>query len=70
VEIGADGALYGLTKSVMFLPLLRSAHLHHFMEYVRHGRSPKDAALTIGVYCALPKDTVVWGADDLALVEF
>ncbi|CAI5709219.1 unnamed protein product [Hyaloperonospora brassicae] len=32
------------------------AHLHHFMEYVRYGRSPKDAALTVGfqfVYTSL-----------------
>ncbi|KAI9907909.1 hypothetical protein PsorP6_003475 [Peronosclerospora sorghi] len=24
-----------------------AAHLHHFLEYVRHGRSPRDAALTV-----------------------
>lgn len=38
----------GLTLWLCAL-LARVAHLHHFMEYVRHGRSPKDAALTVGM---------------------
>ncbi|POM75407.1 Prenyl protein protease [Phytophthora palmivora] len=42
-------AEFTVKQIVLGSPLMfGAAHLHHFMEYVRHGRSPKDAALTVG----------------------
>ncbi|KAH7479722.1 hypothetical protein PRIC1_008739 [Phytophthora ramorum] len=42
-------AQFTVKQIVLGSPLMfGAAHLHHFMEYVRHGRSPKDAALTVG----------------------
>ncbi|OWZ16332.1 Prenyl protein protease [Phytophthora megakarya] len=50
-------AEFTVKQIVLGSPLMfGAAHLHHFMEYVRHGRSPKDAALTVGfqlVYTSL-----------------
>ncbi|KAG1697650.1 hypothetical protein DVH05_016089 [Phytophthora capsici] len=42
-------AQFTAKQIVLGSPLMfGAAHLHHFMEYVRHGRSLKDAALTVG----------------------
>ncbi|KAG6618973.1 prenyl protein protease [Phytophthora cinnamomi] len=42
-------AEFTVKQIILGSPLMfGAAHLHHFMEYVRHGRSPKDAALTVG----------------------
>ncbi|KAG7382386.1 CAAX prenyl protease [Phytophthora boehmeriae] len=42
-------AEFTVKQIVLGSPLMfGAAHLHHFMEYVRHGRSPKEAALTVG----------------------
>ncbi|KAG3119225.1 hypothetical protein PI124_g2946 [Phytophthora idaei] len=42
-------AEFTVKQIVLGSPLMfGAAHLHHFMEYVRHGRSPKDAVLTVG----------------------
>ncbi|CAI5738315.1 unnamed protein product [Peronospora destructor] len=40
---------FTVKQIVLGSPLMfGAAHLHHFIEYVQHGRSPKDAALTVG----------------------
>ncbi|CAH0473285.1 unnamed protein product [Peronospora belbahrii] len=42
-------ANFTVKQIILGSPLMfGAAHLHHFMEYVRHGRSLKDAALTVG----------------------
>ncbi|KAL7995536.1 putative CAAX prenyl protease 2 [Plasmopara halstedii] len=50
-------AKFTIKQIVVGSPLIfGAAHLHHFMEYVRHGRSLKDAALIVGfqlVYTSL-----------------
>uniref|UniRef100_H3GXG3 intramembrane prenyl-peptidase Rce1 n=1 Tax=Phytophthora ramorum TaxID=164328 RepID=H3GXG3_PHYRM len=47
-------AQFTVKQIVLGSPLMfGAAHLHHFMEYVRHGRSPKDAALTVGHFASI-----------------
>ncbi|KAF1778628.1 CAAX amino terminal protease [Phytophthora cactorum] len=47
-------AEFTVKQIVLGSPLMfGAAHLHHFMEYVRHGRSPKDAALTVGHFASI-----------------
>ncbi|RQM18436.1 hypothetical protein DD237_000837 [Peronospora effusa] len=50
-------ANFTVKQIVLGSPLMfGAAHLHHFMEYVQHGRSPKDAALTVAYLCCSEAD--------------